>query len=54
MELSDVQQELVEVDGQEVVIPAITEWTRLTPEQLETWRERLSVLLSSERGEIIN
>lgn len=32
----------------------ITEWTRLTPEQLQTWRERLSVLLSSQRGEIIN
>ncbi|MEC5193547.1 MULTISPECIES: NAD(+)--rifampin ADP-ribosyltransferase [unclassified Arthrobacter] len=32
----------------------IAEWARLTPEQLQTWRERLSVLLSSERGEIIN
>ena len=32
----------------------ITEWDRLTPEQLQTWRERLSVLLTSERGEIIN
>jgi len=32
----------------------ITEWSRLTPEQLQTWRERLSVLLSNERGEIIN
>jgi hypothetical protein len=31
----------------------ITEWARLTPEQLQTWRNRLSVLLS-ERGEIIN
>jgi rifampin ADP-ribosylating transferase len=36
------------------IVSEITEWTRLTPEQLETWRERLSVLLSSERGEIIN
>ncbi len=32
----------------------ITEWTRLTPEQLATWHQRLSALLSSERGEIIN
>ena len=36
------------------IVSEITEWTRLTPEQLETWRERLSVLLSNERGEIIN
>ena len=36
------------------IVSEITEWTRLTPEQLETWRERLSVLLSDERGEIIN
>ncbi|MGA5462133.1 NAD(+)--rifampin ADP-ribosyltransferase [Mycobacterium sp. NPDC050041] len=32
----------------------ITEWTRLTPEQLQTWRERLSALRSDDRGEIIN
>src|SRR6476619_4356188 len=36
------------------IVGEITEWTRLTPEQLETWRKRLSVLLSSQRGEIIN
>jgi hypothetical protein len=36
------------------VVSEITEWTRLTPEQLQTWRQRLSALLSSERGEIIN
>ncbi len=36
------------------IVNEITEWTRLTPEQLQTWRERLSALLSSERGEIIN
>ena len=36
------------------IISEITEWTRLTPEQLQTWRERLSTLLSSQRGEIIN
>jgi rifampin ADP-ribosylating transferase len=36
------------------IVGEITEWTRLTPEQLQTWRGRLSALLSSERGEIIN
>ena len=36
------------------IISEITEWTRLTPGQLQTWRERLSVLLSNEGGEIIN
>jgi hypothetical protein len=36
------------------ILGAITEWTRLTPEQLQMWRERLSVLLSSQGGEIIN
>ena len=36
------------------ILSEITEWTRLTPEQLQTWRERLSALLSSEGGEIIN
>ena len=32
----------------------IVEWTRLTPQQLQAWRERLSALLSDERAEIIN
>lgn len=36
------------------IVGEITEWTRLTPDQLQTWRERLSTILSSERGEIIN
>jgi Rifampin ADP-ribosyl transferase len=36
------------------VVREITEWTRLTPEQLQTWRERLSALLSDESAEIIN
>ncbi|WP_369816617.1 NAD(+)--rifampin ADP-ribosyltransferase [Mycobacterium sp. E740] len=35
------------------IVGEITEWTRLTPEQLQMWRERLSVL-SSQRGEILN
>jgi rifampin ADP-ribosylating transferase len=36
------------------IVSEITEWKRLTPEQLETWRQRLSVLLSGESGVIIN
>ncbi len=37
-----------------LVVSEFTEWTRLTPDQLQTWRRRLSALLSSERGKIIN
>jgi rifampin ADP-ribosylating transferase len=36
------------------VVREVTDWTRLTPEQLQTWRERLAALLSDERAEIIN
>ena len=36
------------------IVGVIDDWTRLTPAQLQTWRERLSVLLSSDGGEIIN
>jgi rifampin ADP-ribosylating transferase len=36
------------------VVSEVTGWPRLTPEQLQAWRERLSVLLTSDRGEIIN
>ncbi|WP_256838305.1 MULTISPECIES: NAD(+)--rifampin ADP-ribosyltransferase [Sphingomonadaceae] len=36
------------------VIGEITDWTRLTPNALELWRERLRVLRSNEGGEIIN
>ena len=36
------------------IVGEITDWTRLTPDQLQTWRERLTALLSSERGQIIN
>lgn len=36
------------------VVAEVTEWTRLTPEELQTWRERLTVLVTAEGGEIIN
>lgn len=32
----------------------IAHWTRLTPEALQMWRERLIALPPAERGEIIN
>ncbi|WP_372442816.1 NAD(+)--rifampin ADP-ribosyltransferase [Nocardioides nitrophenolicus] len=36
------------------VVGEVHDWTRLTPEALATWRERLAELRESERGEIIN
>ena len=36
------------------VVAEVTEWMRLTPEALQEWRDRLSVLLADERAEIIN
>ena len=36
------------------IIGEITDWTRLTPEALQMWRERLIARPSNERGEIIN
>jgi rifampin ADP-ribosylating transferase len=32
----------------------VTDWTRLTPEALQMWRDRLAALRADERGEIIN
>jgi hypothetical protein len=36
------------------VVGEVHDWTRLTPEALNAWRERLAVLRADERGEIIN
>ena len=36
------------------VVGEVFDWTRLTPEALDTWRERLAVLREDVRGEIIN
>lgn len=36
------------------VVSEVSEWTRLTPEELQMWRERLAVLLTDEANEIIN
>ncbi len=36
------------------VVREVEDWTRLTPEALQGWRDRLTALLHVERGEIIN
>lgn len=36
------------------VLSEVIDWTRLTPEALATWRERLAAIRDDERGEIIN
>ena len=36
------------------VIGEITQWIRLTPEALQSWRQRLTALRADERAEIIN
>jgi rifampin ADP-ribosylating transferase len=35
------------------VVGEVTDWTRLAPEALQAWRDRLAVILE-DRGEIIN
>ena len=37
-----------------LVVEEVHDWTRLAPEALQAWRDRLSVLLADERAEIIN
>lgn len=32
----------------------VTDWTRLTPEALQEWRDRIAAIREDERGEIIN
>jgi len=36
------------------IVREITDWTRLTPDALQEWKQRLAVLHSDERNEIIN
>jgi hypothetical protein len=36
------------------IIAEVSDWTRLSPEALQLWRERLISLPPSERGEILN
>jgi len=36
------------------VVREVADWTRLTPEALQQWRDRIAALRADERGEIIN
>ncbi|CDO29707.1 NAD(+)--rifampin ADP-ribosyltransferase [Mycolicibacterium porcinum] len=36
------------------VVREVTDWTRLTPEALQMWRDRLASIRDDERAEIIN
>jgi rifampin ADP-ribosyltransferase len=36
------------------VVGEVTDWTRLTPEALQAWRDRLAAISADERAEIIN
>jgi len=36
------------------IVDEVTDWTRLTPAELQAWHERLAVLRADHRGEIIN
>ncbi|NYH80164.1 rifampin ADP-ribosylating transferase [Actinopolyspora biskrensis] len=36
------------------IVREVTDWTRLTPEELQDWRERLAALLESGEAVIIN
>ncbi|MBT2484719.1 MULTISPECIES: NAD(+)--rifampin ADP-ribosyltransferase [unclassified Microbacterium] len=36
------------------VVGEVVDWTRLTPEALATWRQRLAAIRADEGGEIIN
>jgi rifampin ADP-ribosyltransferase len=36
------------------IVAEITDWTRLTPEALQMWRDRLAAIRADDRGEIIN
>jgi rifampin ADP-ribosylating transferase len=36
------------------VVEEVHDWTRLTPEALAEWRERLTTMLADDRAEIIN
>lgn len=36
------------------IVGEVTDWTRLTPEALQMWRDRLAAIQADGRGEIIN
>jgi hypothetical protein len=36
------------------IVDEVTDWTRLTPDALQAWRDRLATIIADEHGEIIN
>lgn len=36
------------------IVGEVTDWTRLSPDALQTWRDRLAAIRADERAEIIN
>ena len=36
------------------IVGEVTNWTRLTPDALRAWRDRIAAISADERGEIIN
>ncbi|WP_029104722.1 NAD(+)--rifampin ADP-ribosyltransferase [Mycobacterium sp. 360MFTsu5.1] len=36
------------------IVSEVTDWRRLTPEELQMWRDRLAAVHADNRGEIIN
>jgi len=36
------------------VVEEVTDWPRLSPEELQGWRDRLAAIRAEDRGEIIN
>ncbi len=36
------------------IVAEVTDWTRLTPEALQAWRDRLAAIRADERAEILN
>ncbi len=36
------------------IVGEVTDWTRLTPEALQTWRDRLAAILQDDNAEIIS
>ena len=36
------------------IVEEIDDWTRMTPDALQGWRDRLAAILADHRGEIIN
>jgi rifampin ADP-ribosylating transferase len=36
------------------IVAGVTDWTRLTPEALKEWQDRIAAIKADERGEILN